>query len=227
MSLIDVATSNGKPRSVHSSATVKLRVFVPCAHSGLLHRLHAEPAPNFCAYGALPQNHASNTDHFLGHEIVCFGIYALDAGGHQQRRRGPARPVRLSRLDAHCRRATSAVRRPLLVLMLDPTIGVGFELVINRIALCDGPGARKWLVFFADRLTICRSGASATPTDVEMIPRSTRSGTEVVLIAWTSSHEISLSSRVNWGRRLRPRFEGRQLVGTTGGLGSTSAAQAR
>ncbi|GBP62233.1 hypothetical protein EVAR_38235_1 [Eumeta japonica] len=37
------------PRSVHRVSTVKLRVFVPCVHSGLLHRLHVEPAPGFCA----------------------------------------------------------------------------------------------------------------------------------------------------------------------------------
>ncbi|GBP62128.1 hypothetical protein EVAR_46097_1 [Eumeta japonica] len=37
------------PRSVHRAAIVKLRAFVPCVHSGLLHRLHAEPAPGLCA----------------------------------------------------------------------------------------------------------------------------------------------------------------------------------
>ncbi|GBP38860.1 hypothetical protein EVAR_32376_1 [Eumeta japonica] len=37
------------PRSDHRAPTVKLRAFVLCVHSGLLHRLHAKPAPCFCA----------------------------------------------------------------------------------------------------------------------------------------------------------------------------------
>ncbi|GBP82558.1 Zinc finger BED domain-containing protein 4 [Eumeta japonica] len=37
------------PRSVHRAATVKLRAFVPYAHSGLLHHLHAGPASGFRA----------------------------------------------------------------------------------------------------------------------------------------------------------------------------------
>ncbi|GBP20881.1 hypothetical protein EVAR_80700_1 [Eumeta japonica] len=59
------------PGSVHRATTVKLRAFVPCVHFSLLHRLHAEPAPGFCADGALPQDHASHNQSLFSY-FVCF-----------------------------------------------------------------------------------------------------------------------------------------------------------
>ncbi|GBP36384.1 hypothetical protein EVAR_87963_1 [Eumeta japonica] len=50
------------------------------------------------------------------------------------------------------------------------------------------------------------------------------SGMEVVPHTWTSSHEVSLSSRSAWGG-LSPRFGSRRLE-RTAGLRPTSAAQA-
>ncbi|GBP72218.1 hypothetical protein EVAR_51125_1 [Eumeta japonica] len=45
--------------------------FVPVICSGLPHRLHAEPAHDFCAKGVLPQVHTPDTDRYFSY-FVCF-----------------------------------------------------------------------------------------------------------------------------------------------------------